>query len=127
MTSILTIMNPLGNLTGFLSPFMFVNPEEKDNEKFKSQIARFNSSHTTLAFIILAIIFILFRQNPNKQNQEKEKNTQPFKEQIQLLFSDGCYVCLFISGGLIGGNLGALGANLNTIFANYGFPQVQLF
>jgi len=137
MTSFLTIMNPIGNIIGFLWPFVFVNPEENDLNVVKSQINQYFFWHILMTGGIFFLVFLFYKgENKNSEGKKIDQNFQgkndgklkkneiSFGLQAKSLMKDKCYLSLFVSGGLVAGTLGGIGAALNTVDVLFHFPAV---
>lgn len=60
MVALMTLMNPLGTMVGFVIPFIFVNPDDSiDN--MKNQFLYFMVTMAICSGVLLILTFVLFK------------------------------------------------------------------
>lgn len=72
MVALMTLMNPLGTMVGFVLPLIFVNTGDKD-EQIKTQFLYHLISQAISAGVILLLTVLFFKG-------DKEQRSSPFYE-----------------------------------------------
>lgn len=137
-------------MTSFVFPFIFVKDSSSDSE-IKSQITKLFTVQAAIIGAHFLITLIFFYDNTSYLEKQKKfqkrleadsdltdlesdsqysnysvnnKNELPFSKQMKAVFTDPCYVCMFLSGSFIFGSLGGTANTLNAIVSIWGYPQV---
>lgn len=128
--SILSIMNALGQMGGFLLPFIFIKTQKTNFGVIKSEIYVYLMMHTIVAVVCFILTIFFFSENKQKGSSEDENNKEeeiPMMTQVKCLFSDLGYVCMFISASITFGLLGALGNAVSLVVSVWGYKEVRNF
>jgi FLVCR family feline leukemia virus subgroup C receptor-related protein len=127
--SLLTLAGPLGTMTSFVYPFFYVK-EGAQPDEVRKQVKRYHLSHLIYSSGVLVLMLIFFRERtdekrPQLRRQSTVDGKKPkFKEIFKTLFKDGCFVCIFLAGGLVFGALGGIANALSEIMYIWGYSQV---
>jgi hypothetical protein len=76
VVSILSIMAALGNIGGFLLPFLFIEPKNS-NSVIKAQIYKYLMMHLIVAGLCFLLTIFLFKENENtglKSTADSDEN-----------------------------------------------------
>lgn len=124
-------MNALGQMGGFLLPFVFIQTEQSNYGIIKNEIYIYLMMHTIVAATCFVLTFFFFHEN-NKPNMESTSEDQlskqaeiPMMIQIKCLFSDLSYIAMFISASITFGILGALGNAVSLVVSVWGYQEVR--
>lgn len=131
MTALLSSLFPIGNITAFLWPFVFINEKERNPSILKKEIQRYFIS-TLIPIILTFILIIIFFENNHErdrflkiEDEKTGKNKYGFWHQIKTLGSDYCYLGMLFSSGLSSAGLAVVGDTFNTVIAPFGFSLVS--
>jgi Na+/melibiose symporter-like transporter len=124
-------MNALGQIGGFLLPFVFIRIKHNNYGEIRSEIYVYLMMHTIVAAVCFILTFFFFHENkaPNLEAQadkaESKEVSIPMGTQIKCLFTDKCYVQMFVSASITFGLLGALGNAVSLVVSVWGYDEVR--
>jgi len=147
MVAMLSAMNAFGVIVSFVYPFMFVN-ELDSPAQITRDLRDYLLSHCVWSGILFTLICLFFfdkkkskRAKDNKikridvrqYNKEISGDSSPytktgklkFKLQLKGLFSDWCFICMFMSVGMTSGVMGGIGGTINETVSIWGYPEVK--
>jgi NADH:ubiquinone oxidoreductase subunit 6 (subunit J) len=130
MVSVLSIMNALGQMIGFLLPFVIIKTNHVDDEVIKKDVKVYLFLHaiiSTLCFVLTLLFMSENKQEVTEESGKAQAGKIPMKIQIKCLFTDLCYVSMFVSAAVPFGLLGALGNVVSLVVSIWGFQEVSLY
>lgn len=126
-TAVFTAIFPIGTLTAFLWPFIFIDEFETDQVILQKQIQDYFLSTLIPIFLLFLFSLFFFSDNNVRDHYANSKNDNkdiPFVTQAKSLFGDLTYVCMLFSCGVSSACLATLGETLNTMITPFGFEMV---
>jgi len=122
-------MNALGQMGGFLLPFVFIQTSHSNYGIIKKEIYNYMMMHTIVAAVCFTLTIFLVTENQNLTTEKPEGSDKsiPMMVQFKCLFSDVSYFSMFISASITFGLLGAMGNVISLIVAVWGYEEVIIY
>jgi Na+/melibiose symporter-like transporter len=118
-------MNALGQMGGFLLPFVFIQTNHVSDSVIKKEVRGYLTKHTIVAGVCFLLTILFVTENKNLETSDSEEEKIPMGTQIKCLFTDLSYVCMFICASITFGLLGALGNVVSLVVSVWGYEEVR--
>ena len=130
--TICCLSNSIGVFVGFLWNLMFIDENEENSDKYKSQVFYYLLSECILSFVFCFPSFFISKNKPDispspSQGEDSRKslidndqnNNLTLRESIKLLFTNKRFIYLLISTLFIIGYYNIMGTIINPLFELY--------